>query len=163
MPNVGWPELLVVLVIALVIFGPKRLPDMGRQLGKGLREFRKATSEIQDHFDLSLEDKNEQKDGGAQAAAAPVATSFVTETPVATSFDAETPVATSFDAETPVATVPVAETPAATVPVAETPVESTPPTPDPVPDEASAVQAPDVVDGEVLREETGQPAHTVGG
>jgi sec-independent protein translocase protein TatA len=59
MPNIGWPELLIVLVIALVIFGPKRLPDMGRQLGRGLREFKKATSEIQDHFDLSLEDKDD--------------------------------------------------------------------------------------------------------
>ncbi|HJW75565.1 MAG TPA: Sec-independent protein translocase protein TatB, partial [Thermoleophilia bacterium] len=61
MPNIGWPELLVVLVIALVIFGPKRLPDMGRQLGRGLREFKKATSEIQDHFDISLEEKDDKK------------------------------------------------------------------------------------------------------
>ena len=62
MPSIGWPELLVVLVIALVVFGPKRLPDMGRQLGRGLREFRKATSEIQDHFDLSLEDKDDKRE-----------------------------------------------------------------------------------------------------
>ena len=44
MPNVGLPELVIVLVIALVVFGPKRLPQMGRQLGKALREFREATS-----------------------------------------------------------------------------------------------------------------------
>ncbi len=71
MPNIGWPELLIVLVIALVIFGPKRLPDMGRQLGKGLREFRKATSEIQDHFDLDLEGKNDKEQ--EPAAETPVA------------------------------------------------------------------------------------------
>ena len=46
MPNIGLPELLMVLVIALVVFGPKRLPQMGRQLGQAIREFRTATTEI---------------------------------------------------------------------------------------------------------------------
>jgi len=45
-PNVGLPELVIVLVIALVVFGPKRLPEMGQKLGHALREFRSATSEI---------------------------------------------------------------------------------------------------------------------
>jgi sec-independent protein translocase protein TatA len=58
MPNIGWQELLLVLVVALVIFGPKRLPELGRSLGKGIREFKKATTEIQDHFDVDLDDKN---------------------------------------------------------------------------------------------------------
>jgi sec-independent protein translocase protein TatA len=40
MPNVGPLELIVVLIIALVIFGPKRLPELGRSMGKGIREFR---------------------------------------------------------------------------------------------------------------------------
>jgi sec-independent protein translocase protein TatA len=44
MPNVGPLELLVVLIIALVIFGPKRLPELGRSLGKGIREFRGSLS-----------------------------------------------------------------------------------------------------------------------
>ena len=43
-------ELLVVLLIALVIFGPKRLPEVGSALGRGLHEFRKATSELQDRL-----------------------------------------------------------------------------------------------------------------
>jgi sec-independent protein translocase protein TatA len=46
MPNIGLPELVIVLVIALVVFGPKRLPEMGQKLGQALREFRSATSEI---------------------------------------------------------------------------------------------------------------------
>ena len=46
MPNIGLPELVIVLVIALVVFGPKRLPQMGRQLGQALREFRTATAEV---------------------------------------------------------------------------------------------------------------------
>ena len=39
MPNIGPLEILVVLIIALVVFGPKRLPELGRSLGKGIREF----------------------------------------------------------------------------------------------------------------------------
>lgn len=44
MPNVGPFELAIVLVIALVVFGPKRLPELGRSLGKGIREFRGSVS-----------------------------------------------------------------------------------------------------------------------
>jgi len=40
MPNVGPAELAIVLILALIIFGPKRLPELGRSLGKGIREFR---------------------------------------------------------------------------------------------------------------------------
>jgi sec-independent protein translocase protein TatA len=40
MPNIGAPELAIILVIVLVIFGPKRLPGLGRQLGSGMREFK---------------------------------------------------------------------------------------------------------------------------
>jgi sec-independent protein translocase protein TatA len=39
-PNIGLPELLIVLVILLLVFGPKRLPGLGRQLGSGMREFK---------------------------------------------------------------------------------------------------------------------------
>ena len=42
MPNIGPMELIIVLVIVLVIFGPKRLPGLGRQLGGGMREFKDA-------------------------------------------------------------------------------------------------------------------------
>lgn len=41
------PELILLLVVALVIFGPKRLPEIGSSLGKGIREFRKSTTETQ--------------------------------------------------------------------------------------------------------------------
>ncbi len=42
MPNIGLPEMLIVLVLALVILGPKRLPEAGRSLGRGLKEFKGA-------------------------------------------------------------------------------------------------------------------------
>jgi sec-independent protein translocase protein TatA len=42
--GIGWPEIVVILIIALIVFGPKRLPEMGRSLGKGIREFRGSLS-----------------------------------------------------------------------------------------------------------------------
>jgi sec-independent protein translocase protein TatA len=44
MPNIGPLELAIVLIIALVIFGPKRLPELGRSLGNGIREFKDSIS-----------------------------------------------------------------------------------------------------------------------
>ncbi|MCZ6727494.1 MAG: twin-arginine translocase TatA/TatE family subunit, partial [Acidobacteria bacterium] len=44
--TLGMPELLFILVLALLVFGPKRLPQVGKTLGKGLREFRRATNEL---------------------------------------------------------------------------------------------------------------------
>jgi sec-independent protein translocase protein TatA len=44
MPNVGLPELLIVLAVVLVIFGPKRLPQLGRSLGGGMREFKDSVT-----------------------------------------------------------------------------------------------------------------------
>ena len=44
MPNIGLPEILIVLVIALIVFGPKRLPEMGRSLGRGIREFKDSVT-----------------------------------------------------------------------------------------------------------------------
>jgi TatA/E family protein of Tat protein translocase len=52
-PNIGLPEIAMVLVIALIVFGPKRLPDMGRQLGKTIREFRDATSDIRSQIGIN--------------------------------------------------------------------------------------------------------------
>ena len=44
MPNVGPLELIVVLIIALIVLGPKRLPEVGRSVGRGMREFKDAIS-----------------------------------------------------------------------------------------------------------------------
>jgi sec-independent protein translocase protein TatA len=44
MPGIGIPELIIVLVILLVIFGPKRLPGLGRSLGSGMREFKDSVT-----------------------------------------------------------------------------------------------------------------------
>ncbi len=46
MPSVGFPELLVILVIALIVLGPKKLPEAGRAMGKGMREFKDTLSGV---------------------------------------------------------------------------------------------------------------------
>ena len=48
--GIGVPELLVILVVALIVLGPKRLPEVAKALGKGLAEFRRATSELTDEL-----------------------------------------------------------------------------------------------------------------
>ena len=56
--GIGMPELLVILVVALVVLGPKRLPELARTLGKAMAEFRRSTTEIMDELQVSqLEDK----------------------------------------------------------------------------------------------------------
>jgi len=54
--NIGPLELMVILIVALVVVGPKRLPEVGRTIGKSLREFRKATDEVKSSFDFNLDD-----------------------------------------------------------------------------------------------------------
>ncbi len=44
MPNVGAPELIIILVIALLVLGPKKLPEVGRSVGRGMREFKDSLS-----------------------------------------------------------------------------------------------------------------------
>jgi sec-independent protein translocase protein TatB len=48
--GIGMPELLVILVLALIILGPKKLPELARALGKGMAELRRATDELKDEF-----------------------------------------------------------------------------------------------------------------
>jgi sec-independent protein translocase protein TatA len=51
MPNVGPLELIVILAIALIVLGPKKLPEVGRSIGKGMREFRESISGESDRRD----------------------------------------------------------------------------------------------------------------
>jgi TatA/E family protein of Tat protein translocase len=61
-PNIGLPEVLIVLVIALIVFGPKRLPELGRSLGKGINEFKDGMSgHHEDEEDKEMRELHESK------------------------------------------------------------------------------------------------------
>ena len=62
--GIGTPEIIIIIVVALLVFGPKRLPDIGKSLGKGLREFKKATTEFKDQFNDPA--NNEEGNGEQQ-------------------------------------------------------------------------------------------------
>lgn len=53
--SIGIPELLIIFVVALVVIGPKRLPDIAKTLGKALRDFKRATSDFQDSINLETD------------------------------------------------------------------------------------------------------------
>jgi sec-independent protein translocase protein TatA len=63
MPNVGPLELAVVVIIALVVFGPKRLPELGRSMGKGIREFRASISGKDDDEEKREIEASDDKSG----------------------------------------------------------------------------------------------------
>ena len=54
--GIGMPELLVILVVALVVLGPKRLPEIARSLGRGMAEFRRASNEFSRTISASIEE-----------------------------------------------------------------------------------------------------------
>ncbi len=60
--GIGLPELIIIMIIALIVIGPSKLPDLARALGKGMAEFRKATQEIKDSLDLDEEIQEVRKD-----------------------------------------------------------------------------------------------------
>jgi len=55
MGNIGFPELVVIYIVALLVFGPKRLPELGRSLGRGLSEFRRASSDLKNSIEREIE------------------------------------------------------------------------------------------------------------
>jgi sec-independent protein translocase protein TatB len=59
--NIGLPELLIIAAIALIIFGPTKLPELAKALGKAMREFKKATEEMKESFEAETKDLEELK------------------------------------------------------------------------------------------------------
>jgi len=60
--GIGVPELIVIFVIALVVFGPGKLPELGRAVGKTINEFKKASREITKDINIEPEEKRDQID-----------------------------------------------------------------------------------------------------
>lgn len=59
-PNIGGTELILIIAIALIIFGPGKLPEVGRALGKTIREFRRSTREISEDLIRDVKDVKEE-------------------------------------------------------------------------------------------------------
>jgi sec-independent protein translocase protein TatA len=52
--SIGMPELIIIFVIALIIFGPRKLPELGRSLGKSINEFKRASNELKNTLDEEI-------------------------------------------------------------------------------------------------------------
>jgi sec-independent protein translocase protein TatA len=72
--SIGMPEMIIILVIALIIFGPRKLPELGRSLGKSLAEFKRASNELKNTLEEEIR-LDEQRESAAKVkeAAAPSA------------------------------------------------------------------------------------------
>ncbi len=76
--GIGMPELIVILVIALIVLGPQKLPDLARSLGRGLAEFRRATEDFKQNIEEEAR-AQEEKERLAKEAAEQAAKPAITE------------------------------------------------------------------------------------
>jgi sec-independent protein translocase protein TatA len=76
--SIGMPELIIILVIALIIFGPRKLPELGKSLGRSLTEFRRASNELRSTLEDEIRVEEQQK------TAAPAPTPAAGEQPPST-------------------------------------------------------------------------------
>ncbi len=107
--NIGMPEMLIILAIALIVFGPNKLPELAKAFGKAMREFKKATEEVKESFQAETKDLEELKgtltpesllnDLGAE-------TPLHSETNLETSVSQEPPKLTEVSAETTLTETP---------------------------------------------------------
>lgn len=97
--GIGFTELLVILIVALLVFGPQRLPELARSLGKSLAEFRRASSDLRQ----SLYEATDAARLPPERPAAPAAASAAPAAPLAEVAKAPEPAAAQASAPTPVA------------------------------------------------------------
>lgn len=58
--NIGFGELLIIMLVILVLFGSKKIPDLAQGLGKGIREFKKAIRDVEDDIKVSVNDSDKK-------------------------------------------------------------------------------------------------------
>jgi len=68
MLSLGWQEMAAIFIVALVLFGPKKLPELGRTIGKAISEFRRATNELKSTFDREMQQIERENESIKQTA-----------------------------------------------------------------------------------------------
>jgi sec-independent protein translocase protein TatA len=71
--SIGMPELIVIFVIALIIFGPRKLPELGRTLGKSIQEFKKASNELRSTIEEEIRLEEQRETSKPPASVSPTA------------------------------------------------------------------------------------------
>src|SRR5579859_459551 len=94
MGSVGLPELIIIFTIALIVFGPRKLPELGKSLGKSIAEFKRASNELRNTLDEEIR-AEERKSTAAQLPPAPAQPLQ----DAARTYDAPMPIAEHHDAE----------------------------------------------------------------
>jgi sec-independent protein translocase protein TatA len=72
--SIGMPELIIIFVIALIIFGPRKLPELGKSLGKSLAEFKKASNELRNTLEEEIRIEEQKTESAKPAPPAPTTT-----------------------------------------------------------------------------------------
>jgi TatA/E family protein of Tat protein translocase len=92
--SIGMQELIIIFVIALIIFGPRRLPDLGKSLGRSIAEFKRASNELRNTLEEEIRVDDQRQANAAAATPSPAATDSettpTTESEPAAATDSET-------------------------------------------------------------------------
>jgi sec-independent protein translocase protein TatA len=91
MGPLGVPELIIIFVVALVVFGPRKLPELGRSLGKSLSEFKRASSELRSTLDEEIQAEDRRATMAKTSAVPAAATSSSSQTDYGAPDDADYP------------------------------------------------------------------------
>src|SRR5262245_59113436 len=89
MGPLGFPELIIIFVVALLVFGPRKLPELGRSLGKGLSEFKRASNDLRQTLDDEIRDEERR----TSLTTPPAASAPITAPPVVAASDTSEDVA----------------------------------------------------------------------
>lgn len=99
---IGMPELVIIFIIALIVFGPRKLPELGKSLGKSLAEFKRASNDLRSTLEeeIRIEDARAEAGGRPQASSASSASSTPKQEEPASEVSASTPTGTTPENET---------------------------------------------------------------